>query len=66
MDATEWVVVSAVAILLAWEIVTVASSKDKLRPISDVAMAALTKNPILLFLLGLLVGHWIWQYCPCL
>lgn len=66
MDATEWVVASAVAILLGWEIITVASSKDKIRTISDVVMTAAKRNAIVIFLLGLLAGHWLWQYCPCL
>ena len=64
MDATEIVVLVAVAALLAWEIVTVASAKDKIRTISDVVMTACKRNPVLILLIGILAGHWLWQYCP--
>lgn len=66
MDATEWVVVSAVAILIGWEIITIASAKDSIRTISEVVMRAVKGNPILILLIGVLLGHWFWQYCPCL
>ena len=64
MDATEIIVSAAVGLLLAWEIVTIASTRDSLRPISDVVITAAKNNPVLIALTFFLLGHWFWQYCP--
>ena len=64
MNPTDGVVTGAVVLLLVWEGWTLAN-KRKADTISETIWRAIARQPLVAFLLGMLMGHWIWIPSEC-
>ena len=64
MNPTDAVVVAALVLLLIWEGWTL-GNKRRGDTISESIWRAVLKQPLVPFLLGLLMGHWLWLPSKC-
>jgi ABC-type Fe3+ transport system permease subunit len=64
MDTTSAILLVVVIGLLAWEVVTLRSSSDSYITISAAVDRVTRKHRWIVLLLGVLLGHWFWPFCP--
>lgn len=64
MNPTDAVVMGALVLLLVWEGWTLFNKREG-DTISESMWRAIVRQPLVAFLLGMLMGHWVWIPSDC-